>query len=564
MADQDGSGPDGRTPGKRNGFGESPVPPAGIVIIGVLLVLMTTGVVWQLWSEFPSCEVPGLSVTSIEPVAASSVGGDKLLILGDGFEPGVQVRFGSTAAAHVDVESRWRLSVTAPPHPAGAVDVVVVHDGKSVSAPAQLKYADPVQAKVAALASTISPVSATTSRTSVQTTAATSEGSSQTSRTAPTPSPLSGSLSMSSVMPATISVRGGQPVTIIGSGFREGLRVLFDGVPARAVRVDGSRFLLATTPSHAAGPVEVIVADDQSLVRLGGTVTYACPPVPDRSMFLLVLLAGALGGLVHALRSFHWYVGQRELVWSWTPMYLLLPITGATLAFVFFLIIRAGLYTPQGEASLLLVGLAALVGMFSTQAADKLKDIAEGIFTKARTGKDHAGAAQPPVVTAIVPQSGPIEGSTWVTIKGSGFVNGTSVQFGGVPASDVRIKDKSTMRVLLPNQQAAGAVEVRVVAPGMAPAVSTFTYKVPIGKVTDLKPTTGPKSGGHEVKITGDRFSKTSTVLFGDRPATRVTFASATELQVTTPSNDSGAVDVRVDNGNDIVGVLNNGYTYEA
>ena len=76
---------------------------------------------------------------------------------------------------------------------------------------------------------------------------------------------------MSSVLPTTISVRGGQPVTIIGTGFREGLRVLFDGIPARAVRVDGSRFLLATTPRHAAGPVEVMVADDQSLVRLGGT-----------------------------------------------------------------------------------------------------------------------------------------------------------------------------------------------------------------------------------------------------------------------------------------------------
>jgi IPT/TIG domain len=369
---------------------------------------------------------------------------------------------------------------------------------------------------------------------------------------------------MSSVLPTTISVRGGQPVTIIGTGFREGLRVLFDGIPARAIRVDGGRFLLATTPRHAPGPVEVIVADDQSLVRLGGTVTYACPPVPDEKMFFLVLLAGALGGLVHALRSFFWYVGQRELVWSWTPMYLLLPFTGAALAFVFFLIIRAGLYTPQGEASLLLVGLAALVGMFSTQAAEKLKDIADGIFTKAQTGKDHAGAAaKTPAVTAIVPASGPVEGSTWVTVKGSGFVNGTSVQFGTVPASKVTIKDESTMRVVLPPQTTAGAVEVRVTVPRATPLVTSFTYKVPIGKVTTSAPNAGPKKGGNEVTITGEKFVQTSTVLFGDTAATKVTFVSPTELKATTPPNEPGPVDIRVDNGTDIVGVLNRGYTYE-
>ena len=579
MADQSGS-PDNRATGDASVFGKGHVQLTGILIIGILLVFMTGFVIFRLRTAFPSCEMPALSVTSMEPIAASTAGGDKLRILGDGFEPGIHVRIGSMAAGHVDVDSRTMLSVTVPPHPAGAADVVVVQDGTSVNAPEQLKYADPVPAKVKTSATTNSPTPTPSSQASQQTANPTSQqGSNQTSQNEgaagsaiqkpgstdkPASSPISGSLSMSSVLPTTISVRGGQPVTIVGTGFREGLRVLFDGIPARAIRVDGNRFLLATTPRHPPGPVEVIVADDQSLVRLGGTVTYTCPTVTDERMFFLVLLAGALGGLVHALRSFFWYVGQRELVWSWTPMYLLLPITGAALAFVFFLIIRAGLYTPQGEASLLVVGLAALVGMFSTQAADKLKDIAEGVFTKAQTGKDHAGAAaKMPAVTAIVPASGPVDGSSWVTVKGSGFVNGTSVQFGTVPASKVTIKDESTMRVFLPPQATPGAVEVRVTVPRATPLVSNFTYKVPIGKVTKSVPNAGPKKGGDDVIITGEKFVQTSTVLFGDTAARKVTFVSPTELKATTPPNESGAVDVRVDTGNDIVGVLNDGYVYE-
>ncbi len=36
----------------------------------------------------------------------------------------------------------------------------------------------------------------------------------------------------------------------------------------------------------------------------------------EARMVLIVALFGALGGLVHSLRSFYWYLGNRELVWS--------------------------------------------------------------------------------------------------------------------------------------------------------------------------------------------------------------------------------------------------------
>src|SRR5262245_59610162 len=98
MADQNGSPADTRAPGDSSVWGKGPVQLTGIWVIGLCLVFLTSGVIYLLRTTLPSCEVPAMSVTSVEPVAASTTGGDKLRIRGDGFEPGVHVRIGSLAA----------------------------------------------------------------------------------------------------------------------------------------------------------------------------------------------------------------------------------------------------------------------------------------------------------------------------------------------------------------------------------------------------------------------------------------------------------------------------------
>lgn len=111
----------------------------------------------------------------------------------------------------------------------------------------------------------------------------------------------------------------------------------------------------------------------------------------EERLFLIVALAGALGSLVHALRSFYWYVGNRELVLSWLVMYILLPVTGAMLALIFYIAVRGGLFpqaTIQQTNPFGFIALSALVGLFSVQAALKLQDIAETVFTKAGKGRE--------------------------------------------------------------------------------------------------------------------------------------------------------------------------------
>ena len=114
-------------------------------------------------------------------------------------------------------------------------------------------------------------------------------------------------------------------------------------------------------------------------------------------LLLVVILAGILGSLVHGIRSFFWYVGNRAFVRSWISMYLLLPFVGAALSLIFYFVLRGGLFSPQASVKYTspfgFAAFSGLIGMFSNQAGQKLKEIAETLFlTKTPIqGADHIG-----------------------------------------------------------------------------------------------------------------------------------------------------------------------------
>jgi hypothetical protein len=105
----------------------------------------------------------------------------------------------------------------------------------------------------------------------------------------------------------------------------------------------------------------------------------------EKHLLAIVAIFGALGSMVHALRSFNWHVVLRGK-WgpNWLLRYVLLPPTGAAIALVFYAIVRAGFYSPAqgGTESLpwIIAAVAALVGMFREAAASKLKDLAQAIL----------------------------------------------------------------------------------------------------------------------------------------------------------------------------------------
>src|SRR4029450_11629257 len=105
-------------------------------------------------------------------------------------------------------------------------------------------------------------------------------------------------------------------------------------------------------------------AGEESSVRFfGATLNLS----QEGQLFVIVLLAGALGGMVHTLRSLYWYVGNRNLRYSWLLMYATLPITGAALALIAYVVLRGGLTTTfassQDISPFGMAAVAALVGL---------------------------------------------------------------------------------------------------------------------------------------------------------------------------------------------------------
>jgi hypothetical protein len=182
----------------------------------------------------------------------------------------------------------------------------------------------------------------------------------------------------------------------------------------------------------------------------------------DARFFTIVAIAGGLGGMVHTLRSLSWYIGNRHLKWSWVPFYVLLPVVGASCATLFYLVLRAGLFsssTAAADANAYgFAAVGALVGLFTEQALEKLREVFSSILTSAPRGSD----AVPPDVTnkpeaktgdaAVLSQTAatfsgevnPRGGDT--TVK---FVYGPSKSYGQVTETTTVAADEEIHRVEL-------------------------------------------------------------------------------------------------------------------
>jgi hypothetical protein len=182
----------------------------------------------------------------------------------------------------------------------------------------------------------------------------------------------------------------------------------------------------------------------------------------ERSLLLLVAIAGATGAMGHVIRSFFRYVGERNLVWSWVPSYFLTPIIGTLMALITYVVLRAGLIgggatlgNPFGFAA---IGL--LVGMFSAQAAEKLKQVFETLFAQPTPGTD---ALEPATAPPTIRDMNPFEGRTGdpVEIYGTGLESITEVVFAGNIGSPAAWDPaESVLRTSVPAGILTGALTV--------------------------------------------------------------------------------------------------------
>ena len=199
----------------------------------------------------------------------------------------------------------------------------------------------------------------------------------------------------------------------------------------------------------------------------------------ETSLFVIVMAAGALGGIAHVLRSFYWYIGNRALRRSWLPMYLLLPFVGALFGLIVYLVVRGGLTSPAGGAADInpygITAIAALVGQFSRETAEKFHSVFSTLLAPAPQGRDHAPAA---TVTAIEPLGGPP--GTAVTVHGTGLAAAMGVRFGPARAAVSDVTD-TRLRTTVPVGAASGCPIVYMPA-GSVASPDSFTVEDPAGR----------------------------------------------------------------------------------
>ena len=314
---------------------------------------------------------------------------------------GATVTFGGVAAASVTFVNSSELQAVTPAESAGAVGITVTNpDSQSVTLSNAFTYID--------------------------------------------------SLTITSVSPAQGPVTGGTTVTITGISFRSSASVTFGGVAAAAVTYVSSTELQATTPTHVAGPVDIVVTErhPHESVTLTGGFTYT-------ELLSLTSVSPAegpvIGGTVVTLTGT-----------SFQP--------GATVAF--------GSEQSTAVTVLSSVQINAMLPPESTGTVDVTVTNPGGESASLSSAFTYTTA---PLVYSVSPISGPVTGGTSITIMGGGFENGAEVSFGGVAATSVAFVSSYELQAVTP-ASTSGTVSIVVTNPdsetGMLDAAFSFFHTV--------------------------------------------------------------------------------------
>jgi hypothetical protein len=104
---------------------------------------------------------------------------------------------------------------------------------------------------------------------------------------------------------------------------------------------------------------------------------------------LVTLIAGCLGSCVTTILGYLKHASvKRDFDRAFSPWYVARPLMGALLALVFYFLVKGGLWATIGEADQsrnlnlwTLAGTGALVGLFSKDAIEKLRELFQTMFS---------------------------------------------------------------------------------------------------------------------------------------------------------------------------------------
>jgi hypothetical protein len=151
----------------------------------------------------------------------------------------------------------------------------------------------------------------------------------------------------------------------------------------------------------------------------------------------------------------------------------------------------------------------------------------------------------PPTLTRITPDAGATTGGTAVTITGSNFASGALVTIGGVAATDVVVRDSSTLSAKT-GSHAVGAASVVVSVNGLtATLTDAFTYanpgpeNNPPPKITALTAQGSRPNEPEQFADLGESITVTATVTDADTPVSQLAFEWTADQGTLTGSGPS-------------------------
>jgi len=144
-------------------------------------------------------------------------------------------------------------------------------------------------------------------------------------------------------------------------------------------------------------------------------LTSGKPPVPYFGsriildpllrMFVVAAAGGALGGNLRTMTSLYRIAGNHALMRNWGLRYLMLPLVGASVGLIVYIVLRAALVSPQpdntGISPFGFCTLSILAGAFSEQILAKVHRVTEILLAEPWTD-DNTSPANDPISDADI------------------------------------------------------------------------------------------------------------------------------------------------------------------
>jgi len=365
---------------------------------------------------------------SITPAFGTTYGGTVVIIAGTNFDGATAVSFGGTAATSFTVDSPLQITATTPAHAAGAVNVAITTAGGTATGIGEYTYVVPV----------------------------------------PT---------FTNIASASGPIAGGTSVIITGTGFTGATSVTFDGIAATSFTVNNSAQIIAITPAHAAGAVDLVITTAGGAATGIAAYTYVAP-VPTFTS--ITPASGFVTGGTSVIITGTGFTGATSVTFGGT----------AATSFTVDSPLQITATTPAHAAGAVNVVITTAGG------------------TATGTGAYTYAIIPIPTFLDITPSSGSSNGGSIVGISGTNLNGATSVTFDGVAATSFTVVNSTYITATTP-AHATGPTDVVVTTPGgTATGIAAFTNILPgvsLGSAADFVILT--KSG---ISTTG------STVIVGD------------------------------------------------